>query len=165
MWIDGSGFASPLEDAAKSKVIGKVGYGLLPPGPKAQVSPMFGDGVGISAYSSKKGAAWLYLLWATSKTMQARMLTDGVGAPVRASAYANAEVRAKVKLPMAWLDAVEGSLRIARPGLPVIEPVTEFRDTFGIALNNMLTGADPATELKNATALFQPVLNKSEGKA
>jgi multiple sugar transport system substrate-binding protein len=49
--------------------------------------------------------------------------------------------------------------------LPVIEPVSEFRDTFGIALNNMLNGADVAAELKKATADFQPVLNKSEGKA
>ena len=47
----------------------------------------------------------------------------------------------------------------------MIEPVNEFRDTFGIALNNMLTGGDPSDELKKATASFQPVLNKFEGKA
>ena len=41
-------------------------------------------------------------------------------------------------------------------------PVTEFRDVFGIALTNMINGADPATELKKATAEFQPVLDKSE---
>ncbi|MCX5737112.1 MAG: hypothetical protein NTZ61_01170, partial [Proteobacteria bacterium] len=46
--------------------------------------------------------------------------------------------------------------------MPVIAPVTEFRDTFGIALTNMINGADPATELKKATAEFQPVLDKSE---
>ena len=38
------------------------------------------------------------------------------------------------------------------PGLPVIVPVTQFRDTIGTALTNMLAGADPATELKRATA-------------
>ena len=48
------------------------------------------------------------------------------------------------------------------PGLPVIVPVTEFRDVIGTALTNMLTGADPATELKRATAEFQPVIDKSE---
>ena len=51
---------------------------------------------------------------------------------------------------------------IAQPGLPVISPVTEFRDVFGVALTNMINGADPATELKKATAEFQPVLDKSE---
>ena len=165
MWIDGSGFAQPMEDPAKSKVVGKVGYGVIPPGPKAHHASMFGDGVGVSAFSAKKGPAWYYVQWATGKAMQARMLGEGIGAPVRATAYADKAALAGLKLPVAWLDAVGQSLRIARPGLPVIEPVSEFRDTFGIALNNMLNGADVAAELKKATADFQPVLNKSEGKA
>ena len=52
--------------------------------------------------------------------------------------------------------------RSRSPGLPIIVPVTEFRDIFGIALTNMINGADPAAELKKATAEFQPVLDKSE---
>jgi multiple sugar transport system substrate-binding protein len=164
MWIDGSGFALPLEDASKSKVVGKVGYGVIPAGPKAHLVSMFGDGVGVSAFTQKKGPAWYYVQWATGKPMQMRMLADGHGAPVRSSAYASKEALAALKLPVPWLEAVAESLRIARPGLPVIEPVSEFRDTFGIALNNILTGADVATEMRKATAEFQPVLNKSEGK-
>ena len=54
------------------------------------------------------------------------------------------------------------SASIAEPGLPIIAPVTEFRDVFGIALTNMINGADPATELKKATVEFQPVLDKNE---
>jgi len=162
MWIDGSGFAPPLEDPTKSRVVGKVGYGVMPPGPKLQVSATFGDGIGVSAFSTKKGAAFLYTMWATGKVMQARMLASGGGAPVRLSAYSDKEALANLKVPVDWLKAVGESMRIARPGLPVIEPVTEFRDTFGIALNNMLSGADVAAELKKATAEFAPVLAKSE---
>lgn len=165
MWIDGSGFASPLEDSTKSKIAGKVGYGVIPAGPKAHLVSMFGDGIGVSAFTPKKGPAWYYVQWATGKLMQQRMLADGMGAPVRSSAYASKEALAALKLPVPWLQAVAESLRISRPGLPVIEPVNEFRDTFGIALNNILTGADVASELKKATAEFQPVLNKSEGKS
>src|SRR5947207_9958240 len=58
MWLDGIGFAQPLEDPTKSRIAGKVGYGVMPAGPKAQVSALFGDGEGISAYSKKKGPAW-----------------------------------------------------------------------------------------------------------
>jgi len=162
MWIDGSGFAPPLEDATKSKVVGKTGYGLMPPGPKAQVSAMFGDGIGISRYSTKKGAAFLYLQWATNKAMQARMLQSGSGAPVRNSAFGNAEAIRGLTVPKEWVDTVVGSLAIARPGLPIIVPVTEFRDIIGIALTNMINGADAAAELKRATAEFIPVLEKSE---
>jgi multiple sugar transport system substrate-binding protein len=40
-------------------------------------------------------------------------------------------------------------------------PVTEFRDTLGVALTNIVGGADVPTELKKATDAFQPVLTKS----
>jgi len=48
------------------------------------------------------------------------------------------------------------------PGLPVIVPVTQFRDTIGTALTNLLGGADAATEMRRATAEFKPILEKSE---
>ena len=47
MWLDGIGFAQPLEDPTKSRIVGKVGYGVMPAGPKQQVSALFGDGEGI----------------------------------------------------------------------------------------------------------------------
>jgi multiple sugar transport system substrate-binding protein len=83
MWLDGIGFALPLEDPTRSKVVGKVGYGVMPAGPKAQHSALFGDGIGIPVATKKKGAAWLYCQWATSKTMQARHLLGGFGSPGR----------------------------------------------------------------------------------
>ncbi len=63
--------------------------------------------------------------------------------------------------PQEWFETTETSLKMARSGLPVIVPVTEFRDTIGTAITNIVAGADPATELKKATAAFQPVLDKS----
>ncbi len=83
MWLDGIGFAQPLEDPTKSRIVGKVGYGVMPAGPKQQVSALFGDGEGISAYSKKKGPAWFYLQWASNKANQTRMLQAAAGAPVR----------------------------------------------------------------------------------
>jgi multiple sugar transport system substrate-binding protein len=65
-------------------------------------------------------------------------------------------------MPAAWLDAVAQSAKISRLTLPVIIPVTEFRDTFGIALSNLLSGSDPVSELRRATAEFAPVLERSE---
>jgi multiple sugar transport system substrate-binding protein len=162
MWLDGVGFAQPLEDPTKSRIVGKVGYGVMPPGPKAQVSALFGDGEGISTYSKKKGPAWFYLQWASNKANQTRMLQAAAGAPVRNSAYAAAQQSSDFKAPKEWVECMLKSAAIAQPGLPVIAPVTEFRDVFGIALTNMINGADPAAELKKATAEFQPVLDKSE---
>jgi len=162
MWLDGIGFAQPLEDPTKSRIVGKVGYGVIPAGPKAQISALFADGQGISTYSKKKGPAWYYVQWASNKTNQTRMLQAAAGAPVRNSAYAAAQQSSDFKAPKEWVECMLKSAAIAQPGLPVISPVTEFRDVFGVALTNMINGADPATELKKATTEFQPVLDKSE---
>ena len=162
MWLDGIGFAQPLEDPTKSRIVGKVGYGVMPAGPKQQVSALFGDGEGIASNSKNKGPSWYYLQWASNKANQTRMLQAAAGAPVRNSAYAAAQQSSDFKAPKEWVDCMLKSAAIAQPGLPVISPVTEFRDVFGVALSNMLNGADPATELRKATADFQPVLDKSE---
>ncbi|HEY3179760.1 MAG TPA: sugar ABC transporter substrate-binding protein [Casimicrobiaceae bacterium] len=162
MWLDGIGFAQPLEDPSKSRIAGKVGYGVMPAGPKQRVSALFADGEGISTYSKKKGPAWFYLQWASNKENQTRILQAAAGAPVRNSAYAMAQKSSDFKAPKEWVECMLASAAIAQPGLPIIAPVTEFRDVFGIALTNMINGADPAAELKKATAEFQPVLDKSE---
>ena len=67
----------------------------------------------------------------------------------------------KAHFPKEWFETTGISLKIARSGLPVIVPVTEFRDNIGVGLTNIVGGADPAAELKRATAAFQPVLDKS----
>jgi multiple sugar transport system substrate-binding protein len=162
MWFDGVGFAPPLEDPEKSRVVGKVGYGLMPAGPKAHAAATTGDGIGVSAASQHKEAAYLYCQWAVSKQIGSRMLQAGAGVPFRNSVLADPDTRKGVTMPAAWVDAVAESAKISRLTLPVIIPVTEFRDTFGIALSNLLSGSDPVTELRRATAEFAPVLERSE---
>jgi multiple sugar transport system substrate-binding protein len=161
MWFDGIGFAAPLEDASKSRVKGKVGYGLQPGGPKGRFAATFGDGIGVVRASKKQGPAYLYAQWATNKKNQARMLAAGAASPGRVSSYSDPEAAANRQVPQEWVDTLIASGKIGRPGLPEIEPVTEFRDTFGIALTNMIGGADPKAELDKATADFKPVLDKS----
>ena len=135
---------------------------MVPKGPKAQHSAIFGDGLGVSRTSSKKGAAWYYIQYITNKENQLNILKNGAGSPARNSAFGNEEVVRNSKFGKQWFDCVLESAKVGRPGLPVIIPVTEFRDVFGVALTNMISGADPATELKKATEAFQPVLQKSE---
>jgi multiple sugar transport system substrate-binding protein len=162
MWLDGVGFAPPLEDPDKSRVVGKVGYGVMPRGPNAQASATFGDGIGVTAASKNKEAAYLYCQWAISKLMGARLLQAGGGVPFRRSILDDPDVRKGVKMPSAWIDAVVESGKISKLGLPVVQPVTEFRDIIGIGLTNLIAGGDPATEMKKATEQFRPVLERSE---
>lgn len=161
MWLDGIGFSAPLVDPAKSKVVGKVGFSTPPKGPKAQHSASFTDAMAIAAASKHQGAAYLYCQWATSKAIAREILATGSGTPGRLSVYADQSIVKQSKFGPEWYATAEECQKVARPGLPEIVPVTEFRDTFGIALTNMITGADPAAQLQKATAEFQPVLDKS----
>ena len=162
MWIDGVGWAPPVEDPNQSRVVGKVGYTMVPAGPKGQYSATYGDGIGIPAMSTKKEAAYLYCQWAVSKLMGARLLQAGGGVPFRNSILNDADVRKGVKLPVEWLNAVIDAAKISKLGLPVIIPVAEFRDIVGAGVTATLSGADPATELKKAHEQFRPILERSE---
>jgi multiple sugar transport system substrate-binding protein len=161
MWIDADGWAPPIEDPNASRVVGKIGYTLVPAGPKGQYSSTYGDGIGIAKTSTKKEAAYLYCQWAVSKQMGARLLQTGGGVPFRNSVLNDETVRKGVKT-QEWLDAVIASAKISKLGLPVIVPVAEFRDLVGAALTATLSGADPATELKKAHEQFRPILERSE---
>ena len=161
MWWDGIGFSAPLLDPKASKVVDKVGFAPVPAGPGGHWTGTFIDGIGIPATAKNKKAAWLFLQWIGGKQMMAEQLRTGSGTPPRASPYQRADIIKSSAFPQEWFDTTLASLKIARSGLPVIVPVTEFRDTIGVALTNIVGGADPATEMKKATAAFQPVLDKA----
>ncbi len=162
MWLDGIGFAPPAEDKTKSRVVGKVGYGLPPAGPKAHHSVFFGGGAAIPKASGKAEAAYMAALWMTGRQMTSRMLQTGGGVPFRSAPLKDPAVLSGLTIPKEWADCAAGCAPISMPGLPVIVPVTQFRDTIGTALTNLLGGADAATEMRRATAEFKPILEKSE---
>jgi multiple sugar transport system substrate-binding protein len=161
MWWDGIGFSAPLMDPAKSRIVENVGFAPVPAGPKAHNCATFIDGIGIPATAKNKKAAWLFLQWVTGKEMLGEVLRTGSGTPPRLSVYARTDIVKGSKFPQEWFDTTQASLKMARSGLPVIVPVTEFRDTIGVGLTNIVGGSDVATELKKATEAFQPVLDKA----
>ena len=162
MWLDGVGWAPPVEDPKQSRIVGKVGYTLVPKGPRGQFTATYGDGIGIAQTSKNKEAAYLYCQWAVSKVMGARLLQAGGGVPFRNSILADKEVQDGVKLPREWLQSVMDSAKTSKLGLPVVVPVAEFRDIVGAAVTATLSGGDPAAELKKATDQYRPILERSE---
>jgi multiple sugar transport system substrate-binding protein len=162
MWIDGVGWAPPVEDPAASRVVGKVGYTQVPAGPKGRYSATYGDGIGVAQASKNKEAAFLLCQWAVSKQQGARLLQAGGGVPFRNSVLNDPEVRKGVKLPQEWLQSVIDASKISKLGLPVIVPVAEFRDLVGAGVTATLSGGDPSVELKKAHEQFRPILERSE---
>jgi multiple sugar transport system substrate-binding protein len=52
--IDGVGWAPGVENPNSSRVVGKVGYAMVPAGPKGQYSATYGDGIGIPAAAPRR---------------------------------------------------------------------------------------------------------------
>ena len=161
MWLDGIGFSAPLLDPNKSRITDKVGFAAVPAGPHAHNTATFIDGIGIPVGTKNKKPAWYFCQYEAGKDAMKEILRSGSGTPPRASSYADPDIIKNGKFPKEWFETTIASLKLARSGLPVIVPVTEFRDTIGVGLTNIVGGADVATELKKATDAFQPVLDKA----
>jgi len=81
-------FAGMFENPELSKVAGKVGWTILPKGPKGRGNMYGGTSIGINKYASDKEikAAWLFLIWATAPQTQ-YMILDAGFTPTRYSVY------------------------------------------------------------------------------
>ena len=161
MYIDGVNFANQFEDPTKSKIAGKVGYAALPAGPAGHFAPTFTNAMAVSAQSRHKEAAYLFSEWATSKQSCNRELLGGVGVG-RASTWGLPEIKARPRMPIAWYQAYQDSLKIGRPGLPEIVDVTQYRDIIGVAIQKAIEGAQPAAVIAEADKQFQDLLDKTE---
>ncbi len=164
MYIDGVNFANQFEDPTKSKIVGKVGYVVLPAGPAGHFAPTFTNAIAVSAQSKHKEAAYLFGEWATSKQSCNRELLGGVGVG-RASTWGLPEIKAKPKMPLGpfgWYQAYQDSLKVGRAGLPEIVDVTQYRDIIGVAIQKAIEGAKSDVVIADAHKQFQELLDKTE---
>jgi multiple sugar transport system substrate-binding protein len=67
IYFDGVNFANQFEDPAKSKIVGKVGYSVLPAGPAGHFTCTFTNAMAVSTQSKNREAAYLFCCWSTSK--------------------------------------------------------------------------------------------------
>ncbi len=143
--------------ASNEQVIpGKVGYAPLPKGPAGTANMYGGTGVAISANTlpNERGAAWLFLVWATSPEIQLANLKSkaGGGTPTRTSVYEQPEVRKAEQRPspmpnMLTADAVRQAWDADRIGLrPKIPMWNECNTAIFTQLSRMLTGGPSPTE-------------------
>lgn len=135
---------------------GKVSYSPLPRGPVSTANMYGGTGLGISANTlpHERGAAWLFLVWATSPQTQLANLKSkaGGGTPTRTSVYELPEVRAAEKRPspmpnMLTAAAVREAWQPGRIGLrPKIPMWNECNTAIFTQLSRMLTGGTSPEE-------------------
>lgn len=158
-------------DAESGPLKGKVGYSVLPHGPKRSANMYGGTGLGINGVASKdkQRAAWLFLVWATSKKTQLANLKSsaGGGTPTRASVYRVPEVvkarHAPSSMPnILTYEAVSRAWRPENIGLrPKIPAWNECDTTIFSEFSKMLAGGQsPAATLAAcASGMDQAIAN------
>ncbi len=162
MILDAVSWAGLFSDPQKSKVVGKWEGSLAPSGPGGVTYELWAWGLGVSPFSEKKKAAWLFLQWATSKEMQKPLHFRGFPMP-RKSLWTDPEWKSKV-LPE-YYQAALTQVQSARPiGFPPCVAAPEITDIVGIGINDALAGKDVKTEMDAAAKKMADVLEKTEPK-
>jgi multiple sugar transport system substrate-binding protein len=146
-------------DPAKSKIVGK--WDLAPqPGVKQadgtiRRSPTFGGwDMGIAADSKNKEAAWDFIVWATTKEMEARLTTAMPSS--RKSILGDPEMQKKFIEYKVMLQSLDFAL--GRPRIPVWP---QMDDLIQAALSEAMTGAKtPEQAMKTVNPLLNDILKK-----
>ena len=158
---DSSNFASDISNPEKSTVVDAATFGALPGGNGAVPKPnMWHWMAGINANSANKDAAYLFLMWATSKPTSTLAAAAGL-ATTRASAWESSAFKDRFGADAATaalsnLSAADGDLFKAAWFHP---RSGEILDPLAIAINDVITGTrDAAAALKDADAKVTKVL-------
>ncbi|MFP5347105.1 MAG: extracellular solute-binding protein [Actinomycetes bacterium] len=141
---------------------GLISYAPLPHGPARAAHMYGGTGIGIAANSSgaARGAAWLFVNWATAPKTQLSNLASkaGGGTPTRTSVYEMPEVVAAEKRPSAMpnmltADAVTVAWEENNIGLRPKIPMWNACDTsIFTGLSKMIAGQQTPEETMTSVA-------------
>lgn len=154
-FIDSSGFMAQMEDPAKSVVSGKVGYAPMPAAKAGeQAVPNVNHWMlGMGKQSENKEGAWLFLEWATSKSM-AKKIGLASGTAARVSTWEDPDYASLY--PQEWIDCSLNSAKIAdKLCIPPVPEVSQMGDFIEVAVTEMMSGN------QDVAALMQDVAKKS----
>jgi multiple sugar transport system substrate-binding protein len=133
-----------LENPKQSKVVGKLGYALVPPGVPGNYKTMLPlNMLHISALSNKKEAAWYYIQFMSGK--EPSMVVQLLGLPAtRKSSWEDPRWKAKDKLPELTRIQIEGF----KTGLTGFEiPIAQFTEARP-AIQNLIYTAYEGGDVK-----------------
>lgn len=157
MSINWPAWISRFDEAAKSKVIGKMEFGTMPGATKAGQAEIGNWLIAIPRVSHNAEAAMDFLLWATSAEQMKRSALRG-NPPTRRSLFRDPELVAKFPAYPAQLRSLETSR--PRPRTP---QWNEIENAFGIFLSKANSGElSPAEAMNEANAEIEQILQRAQ---
>jgi multiple sugar transport system substrate-binding protein len=157
MSINWPAWIAPLNDPAKSKVIGKMEFTVMPgarqPG-RAEIGNWL---ISIPKSAKNVDAAFDFLIWATSAEQMKRSALRG-NPPTRKSVFTDAELLAKFPAYPAQLRSLENSR--PRPRTP---HWNEIENAFGIYLSKANSGElSPEDAMNQANAKIAEIIERGK---
>jgi ABC-type glycerol-3-phosphate transport system substrate-binding protein len=141
--IEGAPLGGRILDPTQSKVRGKLGFALVPKGTGGRYPAFTAQGFVIPKGSKNKGAAYLFLQWATSKNVLKAIAIKGTHVAVtRKSLWSDPDFIKKYNFDFgagSYLQAFQKSLEIAPTWYrPTFEKWTEVGDRIGLAVSEAI---------------------------
>lgn len=133
-----------------SKIIGKVGYAQMP---GAKPSLALGSGLGLSADSSHKEAAYLLMQWLNSPSISVQrvVLPYSLRDPFRVSHFESPKFRSLWPAAGEYLDILRKEASVGMID-PSIRSSARYTDALIRGLQSALAGKDPKAALDEAAA-------------
>ena len=164
MYMDANSLWPVIEDAQKSKVIGKVGYAVFPRGPKGHAGATVAVwGLAMPKTSKNQKAAWLFMQWATNKDQVMKVQSERGVLGCRESVWNDSKGRARVPAELA--ESLKEASEVGTPlWNPPVVAVAEVRDAVGAAIVTSIQGGDVRTAANKAAADMKRIMAETEGK-
>ena len=146
-YLDSVSVFGPVQDPAKSRIAGKVGYAIHPKAVKHSAQTG-GFGMGIPKNAKNKEAAFLLIQWLTNKQNDVKVALLG-GSASRWSTLENTE--AKKKYPIEF-PVLKEALKIANPDWRPLIPEWDHvsQQILGLALPDVIIGKKSAKDALTA---------------
>jgi len=164
MYTDANSLFPVIEDAQKSKVVGKVGYALFPKGPKGDYgSTVAVWGLAMPKTSKNQKAAWLFMQWATGRDKVLAIQSEKGVLGARESVWKDPKGAAKVPADLRESLTVGSKLGTPLWNPPVVA-VAECRDAIGAAIVTSIQGGDVKAAADKAAAEVKRIVAETEKK-
>lgn len=156
-----------FEDPKQSKVVGKIGYALVPGqrmGDKVNHRPLLAGGweLAVPRDSKHKDAAATYIWWYTKPEISLPLVMNpetGMD-PYRISHFQSEEFAKAWPAAGEYLKAINDNIAVAYPDL-LIPGAAEYNDVIDLELTDMLAGSKkPQEALENAARKWEEITER-----
>jgi multiple sugar transport system substrate-binding protein len=166
MIVESTAFYPVFNDPKQSSVVGKVGYSVVPAGPKGTFPANYSIGLAIPATVDAKSktfeAASAFLQWATSQEMEFARTDKDIGNEDRKSV--NQSDLLKSKIDAGYIKAVSDGQAVTKTQYrPMIPQWREMGDIIGAQIEASFTGGKSAKDALTAAAAEVTARFKEQG--